>query len=220
MEWDFSWARWAKLDPFQVSIGVFFGLAVLSVVGRMVARVYTRRRLYLDDAFLIFGLVCLCAATVLAYMNTRTMFLVEAIQRYFSIVIPADQAQPLLSAMAFGVSVLCLTWTATFAVKFSFLVMFWHLIQRVSKWLTRYYWAVVATCVISWMFVICEPFILCQYFGLDTGWVLFSDDGVLELTKCSVKCFSNHPYRLNAALKGLTTTLDITTDIMSEFRLA
>lgn len=34
-----------------------------------------------------------------------------------------------------------------------------------------------------------------------------------------VKCFSNIPYRLNAALTGLITTLDIVTDIMSESHL-
>lgn len=35
-----------------------------------------------------------------------------------------------------------------------------------------------------------------------------------------VKCFSSVPYRLNAALTGLITALDIVTDIMSEFRSA
>lgn len=156
-------------NSLQVFIGIFFCLAVFSVIGRMVTRIYTRRRLFLDDAFLLFGLTCLCAATVLCYQMVRTMFLVEALQRYSDIVIPADQDQPLLNAMAIGVSVLCLTWTTTFAVKFSFLVLFWHLIQRLSKWLSRYYWAVVGTCAISWMFVICEPFVLCHYFGADTG---------------------------------------------------
>lgn len=158
----------------QVFIGVFFCLAVFGVTGRMVTRIYTRRRLYLDDAFLVFGLTCLCAATVLCYRMVRTLCLVEALQRYpGEIIIPIDQLKPLLDAMAVGVSVLCLTWTTTFVVKFSFLILFWHLIQRTSKWIHRYYWAVTGTCVISWMFVICEPFILCHYFGADTGGLIF-----------------------------------------------
>lgn len=163
-------------NPLQVFIGVFFCLAAISVIGRMVTRIYTRRRLFLDDAFLVFGLTCLCAATVLCYRMIRTLCLVEALQRYSDIIIPADQVHPLLNAMAIGISVLCLTWTVTFAVKFSFLTLFWHLIQRTSKWLNRYYWAVSVTCVISWMFVICEPFVLCHYFGADTGGVCFSGD--------------------------------------------
>lgn len=135
----------------------------------MVTRVYTRRRLFLDDAFLIFGLICLCAATTLSYMFARTMFVKEAMQRYPNVVIPPDQYKPLESAMAVGVSFLCLTWTTMYAVKFSFLALFWNMVQKMSKCLSRYYWGVVATCVISWMFMICEPFILCRYFGREAG---------------------------------------------------
>lgn len=165
-----------RLNPLQVFIGVFFCLAVISVAGRMVTRIYTRRRLFLDDAFLVFGLACLCVATVLCYRMVRTLCLVEAIQRYPDIIIPIDQFEPLLNAMAMGVSILCLTWTTTFVVKFSFLILFWHLIQRTSRWLHRYYWTVAGTCVISWMFVICEPFMLCHYFGADTGELIFLAD--------------------------------------------
>lgn len=169
----------------QVFIGIFFGLAVLSVTGRMVTRIYTRRRLYLDDALLLLGLTCLSAATVLCYRWVRTMCLVAALQRYSEIIIPLDQINPLLHAMAVGVSVLCLTWTTTFVVKFSFLALFWHLIQRTSKWLTRYYWAVTVTCVISWMVVLCEPFVLCHYFGADTGEFVFRVMEYLSLLACS-----------------------------------
>lgn len=96
----------------------------------------------------------------------RTIYLVEALQRYSDIMIPSDQNGSLLSGMALAVSYFCLTWTTMFAVKFSFLALFWHLIHRVSVWLSRYYCAVVGTCVVSWMFVIVEPFVLCHYFGL------------------------------------------------------
>lgn len=146
-----------------------FCLAVIGVTGRLVIRIYTRRRLFLDDAFLVFGMACLSAATVLCYRMVRTLCLIDALQRYPDIIIPVDQFKPLLHAMAIGVSVLCLTWTTTFVVKFSFLILFWHLLQRTSKRLKKYYWVVTGTCVISWMFVICEPFVLCHYFGVDTG---------------------------------------------------
>ena len=197
---------------------MFFVLALLSVLGRIVVRVYTRRRLFLDDAFLVWGLVCLCAAKVLSLRMLRTMFLVDAIQHYSDIVIPTDQARPLLRAMAVGAAYLGLTWTTMFAVKFSFLALYWHLIQRVSQWLIRYYWAVVGTCIVSWMFVICEPFLLCHYFGINTCQASFSPPRVepLLLNVWPVKCLSNVPYRLNAGLTGLITALDIITDIMSK----
>lgn len=169
-----------KQNPLQIVTGVSCILAVLAVAGRLALRVFTRRRLFLGDAFVIFGLACLCAATALSYHMTRTLPIGEALQRYSGIVILAEQNQSLLSDMEFAASVFCLIWTTTYAVKFSFLVLFWQLIQRVSKWLTRYYWVVVGTCIISWLFVISEPFVLCQYFGLSTGRFRFPGISVSE----------------------------------------
>jgi hypothetical protein len=61
---------------------------------------------------------------------------------------------------------LSLLWTATFAVKFSFLAYFRQLVQSVANMRT-YFWIVVAFTIVSWMFVIGEPFILCHYFGAE-----------------------------------------------------
>lgn len=169
-----------KGSPLQVVTSVSCVLAVLAVAGRLAIRLYTRRRLFLDDVFVIFGLGCLCTATALSYRMTRTLPLGEALRRYSDIVIPAEQNQSLLSDMEYAASVFCLVWTTTFAVKFSFLVLFWQLLQRVSKWLTKYYWVVVGTCVISWLFVLSEPFVLCQYFGLSTGRFHFPGVSVLQ----------------------------------------
>lgn len=54
----------AERNPPQVIEGLFFAVAVFTVIGRLITRIYTRRRLYLDDAFLVFGLLCLCGTTV------------------------------------------------------------------------------------------------------------------------------------------------------------
>lgn len=164
----------AKRISMQVLAGLLFTLACLSVAGRIVTRVYTRRRLFLDDAFLIFALACLCGASVLCFQMLRTLFLFEALIRSSAIVVPNDQYRPLLRAWAVSVSYFCLTWTTMFGVKFSFLALFWNLIQHVSQRLLRYYWTVVGTCVVVWMFVICEPFIQCHYFGIHSGRVSFS----------------------------------------------
>ena len=201
----------------QIVTGVSCVLAVLAVAGRLAIRVYTRRRLFLDDFLVIFGLGCLCTATALSYHTTRTLPLGEVYQRYSDIVISAEQNQSLLSDMKYAASVFCLVWTTTFAVKFSFLVLFWQLLQRVSKWLTRYYWVVVGTCVISWLFVISEPFVLCHYFDLSTGRFCFSGIFISGDSQRLVKCFSKIHNRLNLALTSLVNTLDIITDIMSMF---
>ena len=38
-------------------------------------RIYTRRRLYLDDAFLVFGLASLAAATGLVFKFSRDIYI-------------------------------------------------------------------------------------------------------------------------------------------------
>lgn len=152
-------------------LGIFFFiLTSLCVLGRIVTRLYTRRRLFLDDAFLVFGWTCLCAANVLCFQMVRSLYVYVAFRGGSDdIIVPTDQFRPLLRLWTVGTIYLCLTWTTMFAVKFSFLILFWHLVQHVSRWLVRYYWMVVGTCVVVWMFVICEPFVQCHYFGIHSG---------------------------------------------------
>ena len=143
---------------------MLFGLAALCVIGRIIARIYTRRRLFLDDCFLIFGLLCLSAGTGLVHAFCRTIFVVEAVKMDPTIVVPLDQLQHLAQTYAILDSFLCVMWTTTFAVKFSFLALFRLLIRRVSKSITTYYWIVVAITIVTWIFLVGEPFILCPYF--------------------------------------------------------
>lgn len=55
---------------------------------------------------------------------------------------------------------LVLSWTTTLFVKFSFLVFFKEIFHRVGS-MQYYYWSVVDFTVVSWMFLVAEPFILC-----------------------------------------------------------
>ena len=146
---------------------MFYTLAVLCVTGRIIARVYTRRRLFLDDGFLIFGLLCLSAGTGLLHVFCQSIFIVEAVKIDPTVVVPLDQYQNISQVYAILDSFLCTMWTTTFAVKFSFLALFRLLIRRVSQSITTYYWIVVATTTITWIFLTSEPFILCPYFQPD-----------------------------------------------------
>lgn len=146
---------------------MIFGLAVLCVLSRIFARIYTRRRLFLDDCFLIIGLLCLGAGTGLIHVFCQTIFVVEAIKMDPTVVIPLDQYNEIPQTFAILDAFLCVMWTTTFAVKFSFLALFRLLIRRVSNSITTYYWIVVAITTVTWMFLVAEPFILCPYFRPD-----------------------------------------------------
>lgn len=140
---------------------------------RLALRIFTRRRLYLDDYILLFGLACLAAATYLVYSFSHLIFLSNAV-RLDPLVSPTfSETTKLINSLKIIDSFLALIWTTTFAVKLSFLVFFKQLIERVSKKITIYYWVVVVFTVLTWMFLVSEAFILCPYFGFKTCEPLF-----------------------------------------------
>lgn len=61
-----------------------------------------------------------------------------------------------------------LTWTTIFAVKISFLIFFKKLINRVTKILT-YYWIVSIITLLSWLFNVLEPFVMCKDLNQTVG---------------------------------------------------
>lgn len=151
----------------QGIIGALFGVAVLVVAARIVMRWRLRRRLYLDDFFLIFGLACLCGATGLILVSVRKIFLTEALLVDQSFLLPLEGALSVMNtAPAIINYFLFLTWTVVISVKFSFLALFKLLIQRISWKVTFYYWFVVAFTVITWIYMVSEAFIICPAFGV------------------------------------------------------
>lgn len=130
-------------------------------------RIYSRRKLFLDDYFVLFGVISLCAAFGLLYGYSDYYFLSGALKKNPSLflLLQSDQLNKLLKVSTTYVhAYLAFIWTTIFAVKFSFLAFFWHLIDRVTG-IHTYYWIVVVTTAISWPFLVVEPFILCHEFG-------------------------------------------------------
>jgi len=153
----------------QITIGVLFGTAAASVILRTVQRLALFHRLKLDDAFLWFALSCLGAATGIFLHNMFIIMIQEAIPMEPETIVPITEVSRLLSSISILDAFLCTIWTCTFAVKASFLALFWKLIQGISKSFNRYYWIVVGYTFVVWMFLIAEPFILCPHFGMDGG---------------------------------------------------
>lgn len=117
-------------------LGLFCGIAVVTVITRLALRVFIRHKLYLDDYFLLFGLACLGAATYLLYSIFRMIFLSNVVRQDPSIFPTVSKIIQLINSLKIIYSFLALIWTTTFAVKLSFLVFFKQLIERVSKQIT------------------------------------------------------------------------------------
>ncbi|MCJ1252195.1 hypothetical protein MMC30_009442, partial [Trapelia coarctata] len=181
----------------QGAIGTVYGIAVLTLATRTIIRIHTRRRLYIDDAFLLFSFLCLTCATGLVFTFLRNMFISEASRVDPDAVITLEDLVKLTNSMAIVDTFLALAWTTTFCVKFSFLALFRLLIHRVSGPITIYYWCVVGFTTITWAFIVSESFILCPYFGLET-----------------IRCLPEPPRTLSLSLTTVITILDISTDVM------
>ena len=82
----------------------------------------TRRNLYADDAFLFFGLTCMCVATALSYTMISSWYLQEVM--IFSpekpLLSPKEVSKSIQDTAIIDVCVI-LAWTAEFSVKMSLL---------------------------------------------------------------------------------------------------
>ena len=161
----------SRLTRFtQATAGVFYGIAVLSVITRGVIRFTTRRSLALDDYLLFAAFAFLTAVIALVYYLLDSIYLATAVERNPAIFFrfSQKQTQQLLSQALNENIFLVLAWTTTFLVKFSFLAFFKHLIRNVER-IQRYYWGVTIFTIITWLFLSSEAFILCSDFGINAG---------------------------------------------------
>ncbi|KAK4209357.1 hypothetical protein QBC37DRAFT_378106 [Rhypophila decipiens] len=187
-----------KRAEFQVVIGIFFALAIISVLARAGARLHQRRRLGWDDYFLFAAAVVLAGAVGLLYHMSLRIYIWTAMRMDTSILSkldPNDLQHVISSSVPVIDSWVTLTWTSIHLVKASFLAFFKQLIWQVSR-IQRYYWAVVVLTVLSWMFAFAMPFILCSEFGLN-----------------AIKCMDSSRDVLYISLTAIVGALDIITDL-------
>lgn len=152
---------------------MFYAVTLLAFTGRTIVRIRTRR-FGLDDYFVIFAFIALSGATGLTLKCTRVLFFLEAMTRNPAYIFTTEDQRDLPSVFHIIQSFVPLTWTATFAVKLSFLALFRQLIKRVSKKITIYIWVVIVSTVLTWAFALTEPFISCPYMNEPSKLTLYS----------------------------------------------
>lgn len=198
---------------------MFFSLVILCATCRLATRVYTRSCLYIDDYLVIIALICLTVGTGLLYSFCQRIFVIQAVKVDPTVIIPPDLYDNVRKYYALTTSFLFLIWTSIFAVKLSFLALFRLLIRRVGKVMTRYYWIAVATTVVTWMFLVNEPFMLCPYVTAEKMQRVYSH--LLHkpnfLIPSLEHCNPQSPYALTLSLRVVVTALDVLTDAMSRF---
>ncbi|KAI1179676.1 hypothetical protein F4777DRAFT_442072 [Nemania sp. FL0916] len=157
-------------NAFQVALGVLTGLALVCFFARMAIRLTYHKGLSLDDVFLIIAAASLSAATGIIYHISYFLYLHSA-----ALLVPEvlpyllAQYDELIQLQKMVYPFLALIWTTIFAVKGCFLAFMRPLVWHISRAVNWYYWFIVVFSVISWAFVVAEPFILCPYFGLEAS---------------------------------------------------
>jgi len=135
---------------------------------RVAVQIKNRGRIFLSDAFLVFACACLCAGTGLLYRLTESLYLLQALsENPFSVALPPDFTNYLLTALKFLFAYQTVTWTVVFSVKFSFLAFFRPLVRRLAK--LKMWWNItVVTTALTWGLCAVDVFIICPHFDLSS----------------------------------------------------
>ena len=160
-------------DTPQVIICFFFGIAIIAAAARIIIRLWLRMRLRLDDYILLFSCVCLTATTGLLYWNTPSIFFgAELTFNPATVLGPGVKEADILHQVDLISKItwtyLALSWLTIFFVKFGFLSVFRHLVDRIPP-MYRFWKGVVVFTSLVFAFAVCEAFISCPETGLKAG---------------------------------------------------
>ncbi|KAI9799663.1 MAG: hypothetical protein M1826_005481 [Phylliscum demangeonii] len=152
---------------FKAVSGIMAGLAISAAVVRTVHRLRSHRRLFVDDLFLFIACVFLAAGTILLFLASTDLYLstsnwILSLATDFQEVLKSG-VRLQLRAFAYA----CMTWTAIYAVKLSFLFFFRVLVERI-RYMTIYWRIVLGATMVAFGVCVCEAAMECPYFDAES----------------------------------------------------
>lgn len=136
----------------------------------MTFRIRSAQALNLEDYFVLFATTCLVAESALILAFVDTIYTIDGatlelpVLRY--VVHDTELSKKFLeSGSSIFIAYNTLGWVSIFAIKFSFLALFYKICSNVSRKLTAFFWVTVAATGMCGAIVILEGFILCPRFG-------------------------------------------------------
>lgn len=153
---------------------VFFGTAILATAARMIIRLwFLRGSLRLDDYLLLASCVFLTGATAALCYGTTSIFLATTLT-YNPSAVPhtsmsgAVVVQNVDLFIKISWTYLALSWASIFFVKFGFLSLFKHLVDRLPLML-RLWRAALAFTALVFVIAECNGFMNCANSGIAVG---------------------------------------------------
>ncbi|MCJ1470459.1 hypothetical protein MMC07_009104 [Pseudocyphellaria aurata] len=185
-------------NVFLIIPTILFTLSVVFLLARTTLRLRYQKRLFIDDAFLLFAEICLGASVGLLYAFADNLFLYEAlVTRPSAVVLSPDSINQQILLRKQSDACLALTYTSIFAVKFSFLFFFKVLVRRMHRMIV-YWWIVVAVTTIAWIVcVMIKIFLPC-----------------MDFDKILMSCNQKSDIPTNTGLSAMVDILDMITDIL------
>ena len=185
----------------------------MAAVARIVLRLRTHRRLFVDDIFLLLACVFLTATTIILYEASSEIYLNP---NDWMLLQPDVLHRRLARYQRLFFSFIPLSWAVIFAVKFSFLSFFRILVNRL-RYMIIYWKTVVVVTVICFCFCASEAVLECPHFGADSSksvwpWELTETYFYIDaIVKCGFDKGLANALRVTTA----AICLDIITDLMS-----
>lgn len=143
------------------------------MAARVTIRRWLQKRFRSDDYLLLVSSVCLIAATALAYQGAPLLFFGRELIYNPSIVLSSslDQAKLLrriVSISTLDWAYLTISWTTIYFVKFGFLSLFRHLVDRLPS-IKRFWQITLVFTVLVFAFAVCSGPLACPKKGFDAG---------------------------------------------------
>ncbi|KAF2788172.1 hypothetical protein K505DRAFT_379079 [Melanomma pulvis-pyrius CBS 109.77] len=188
---------------FKVLVLLLAILAVLASIVRLQFRVRNDRRLLLDDWLVLFATVCLVTETGLVFHFSNVLYLSDALNTQLAVYLWIWKDEALLNELfgvklAYMIAYFAFGWVTIFAVKYSFLALFYPMVTKVKTRLRIWYWVTVAATTIAGIFITLDAFVVCPRFGADDNH----------------KCTTESDYHAMLGAGIVVQVLDIVSDLM------
>jgi hypothetical protein len=148
-------------------VGIFMAIGIAAVIVRTILHTKNRGKLYLDDYLVLFAAACLVveSAVLLRYCDLIYTIVLLMLDPTDIVLFGRLEILEVLRFLTWNNVFLVFSWTANYAIKFSFLAFFRVLVRGVSRRLNWYWWFVFVFTIASWLFNIIENFAHCGVTG-------------------------------------------------------
>jgi hypothetical protein len=148
-----------------------FSISAISFFSRLLIRLRYNRRLFFDDGFAFFALVCLLASCLLISFMAPSMYTTIQMEKFSASLAGLGKRRDVLDTVGFYLklqfSQTIVYWTCLWAVKASFLAFFKPLTRNLKSHVIAWWFILVITvlayaaCVISYP-ISCSSFEACE----------------------------------------------------------